>query len=461
MTNTITLNGNATGYGASWGAEEFVLNGYDNTVLLGGANDTINLASGGNDLIDLNATGFSNSVTDTIDLGQGAFDSIIATNALNGANLTIANGFGGSTIDLVNHYGSTSLTLGNQGALVNHAGLGLNDVVTLNGDAANNVTFTSGEGADVTIGAAGDGDGYDASSVALFGVYNQLLGGDETFTVTDASGLNQIALGNGDNSILLGGDQNDVVLGNGNNNVDFTGGHDALAAGTGNNDVTVKGPAANLTFAAGGAGSSDVITLTGGTADIHGGDENFSVAASHGGDAVILGNGNNLVDLPSGWVTLGSSVANTAENTVTLSHGNDHVTLNGGLDQVTLHDVNTGYDTVKLNGTLLGTQLNVAGSFDNVTLTADANAAITEAAGASGLNLVLHGDASLGIGTVSVTGLAQDFLAHITLIGTGAYTITADNTAAGGVTLHFGHGSLDLIGLQAVPNTLITVLPAH
>ena len=213
MTNTITMNGDATGYGASTGSESFVLNGYQNTVLLAGAADTVTLAGGGLDVVDLNATGFTNATTDMINLGQSSFDRVIASHALENSALTVDGGFGETSISLIDHGGSVVLDLGNQGDVVNKAGLGLNDIVMLNGDAANNVAFTNGNGADVTIGAAGDGLTHDASSVALFGDYNLLLGGDENFNVSDASGLNMVTLGNGDNTLTLGGDQNAITLG--------------------------------------------------------------------------------------------------------------------------------------------------------------------------------------------------------------------------------------------------------
>jgi len=105
---------------------------------------------------------------------------------------------------------------------------------------------------------------------------------------------------------------------------------------------------------------------------------------------------------------------------------------------------------------MLGTTLTAMGVFDNLVLTQDANASITEGAVNGGLSLTVEGDSHGGMGNISVAGLATDDLAHIHLAGLSAYTITADNTAAGGVTLHFSQGSLDLIGLQSIPNNFFT-----
>jgi hypothetical protein len=460
MTNTITMWGNATGYGGVSGSESFVLNGYLNTVLLEGANDTVSLASGGDDSIDLNATGFTNAVTDVIDLGQGLLDSITSSNALYGANLSIGNGYGVTSVSLVNHGGSTSLSLGNDGATVNQFGLGINDNLSLNGDATNNVSFTSGSGADISIGAAGDAYYGYASDVSLYGVYDELFGGDEAFSVAGNAGLSLVELGNGDDSLPLGGQKNTVILGNGNDNVTFADGSSTLHIGTGSDNVATGAGRNHLIFATGGAGSIDTIDLHGGGNVVDGGNENFTIAGTASA-SVHLGDGNNCVTLLHGLVDIGSGTGNTACNSVDIARGGDKVVLNGGIDQLSLHDIAVGDDNVVLNGTMLGTQLSAAGSFDSIVLSADANAAICETGGAQGLSLTFYGDAHMGMGTVSVTGLAQDLLAHITLAGMSSYYVTPDNTPAGGLTLHFTQGSLDLIGLQSISNSLITVVPGH
>ena len=453
----INVNGDSTAYGASSGSETFVLNGYQNTVLLAGADDTIALAGGGGDQIDLNATGFTWGTADTIDLGQGIYDSVVASNAVYGSTLNIANGYGETNVSLANHGGSTSLVLGNEGDLVNQAGLGLNDNVTLNGDATNSVAFANGDGAEVSIGSANDGFNYFSSTVEFYGAYNTLAGGDENFTVTDQSGLNALRLGNGANSIALGGDQNSVVLGNGNNVVALSGGFNQLSAGAGNNSVAAAQGHQQLRFAAGGAGSTDTLSLGSNADSVTGGDENFIIAMhGNGGARIRLGDGNNQVIAGSGSIVLGSSNANTASNDVTVKAGHGNLTLNGGTDQVALQDSKLGYDKVALNGTDLGTSLTAHGSFDSITLTADANAAITETTANGGLSLTVVGDADGGIGNISVDGLAQDNLAHIDLVNLGAYSVSVDDTPQGGLTLHFAQGSIDLLGLQSISNHLIT-----
>jgi len=456
VTNTITMNGNATGYGASSGSESFVLYGYQNTVLLAGANDSITLAGGGLDVLNLNATGFTGATTDTINLGAGIFDRIMATAALQDSSVSVTGGAGETTLTLANHGGTTVLDLGNQGDVVNAAGLGANDSITLNGDATNAVSFTSGDGADVAIGTAGDGFTDYNSSVALFGLYNLVTGGDENFAVTDASGSNVVTLGNGSNTVTLGGSQNSVSYGAGDNSVAFSGFSNALSAGAGNNNVTSAAGGLTARFAAGGAGQNDTLSLAEYQNSVHGGDENFTITNAHGGAFVDVGNGNNTISLTSGNITLGRSTANTGTNRITTAGGGSKLKLNGGTDQVNLLDAHKGFDQVVLSGTQLGTALTAHGSFDSITLTADANAAITETAVNGGLSLTLDGDTTGGIGDVSVFGLAQDDLAHINLVGLGAYSVTVDNTALGGLTLHFAHGSLDLIGEQSISSHLIT-----
>ncbi len=455
MTNTITLNGNTTGYGSSFGSEAFVLNGYQNTVLLAGATDSITLASGGLDTLNLNASGFTWGATDTIDLGQGAFDRVMASNALSGSSIHVGGGYGETTLTLANHGGSTVLDIGNLGNAANNFGLGLDDVVVLNGDATNSVSFMNGNGADLSIGSAADGDYGYGSTVALSGVYNLVTGGDENFTVTGAAGSNDAALGSGNDTLTLGGGRNTVVLGGGNNSVTFGGITNALTLGDGNNVVTSAEGGLTVHAAAGGAGQSDAISVAGSRNQIFGGDQNFSVTDPHGSGLVKLGNGNDTISLACGSITLGTGVSNSAANAVTIANGGAHVVLNGGTDQVALNDHFRGGDQVILNGTVIGSTLTAQGSFDSITLTADANAAITETAGHSGLQLTIVGDASGGFGDISVTGLSKDDLAQINLVGLGAYTVSVDNTPVGGLTLQFAHGSIDLIGDQAILNTLI------
>lgn len=454
MTTTITMTGYSTGYGSTSGSDAFNLTGYFNTVLLQGAADSVAIAGGGRDSIDLNANGFGWGTTDSIALGASNFDTISASHALDYSALSITGGGGEISVDLVNHGGTTAIAIGNAGNVPNHAGLGQDDVVTLNGDASNSVSFTGGNGASVTIGSAADGlTGY-ASSVAFTGVYNSLTGGDENFTVSAAGGLSAIALGNGNDSLALAAGGNSLSLGNGNDEVSIAGYSNKVALGTGNDTLTTTQGGLTLSLATGGAGANDSLTLAGGLNVIHGGDENVS-AAIKGSAAIFLGNGNDSITLGGGHVVLGSTAANTATDSLQVNAGATSVILNGGVDTVTLSDKHLGYDTVTLNGCDLGTTLTAGGSFDKLTLTNGASAAITEDAGQQGLALVVNGTGA-GVGDIAVTGLAQDALASIDLVGCGTYTVSVDQTAQGGLTLHFAHGSIDLIGLQSLSNSLIS-----
>jgi hypothetical protein len=268
--------------------------------------------------------------------------------------------------------------------------------------------------------------------------------------------LNTITLGNGNNTLSLGGDLNHVQAGNGSNKIFLSGAFNTVSLGDGNNTIESNAGTLRSYFATGGAGASETLALSGNQSYVQGGDENFAISSTHGGAGVILGDGNNSVSLAYGGVTLGSSTANTGVNSVTLINGGSRVALFGGTSQVALMDVKGGFDQVKLDGTKLGTALTAHGSFDSITLTSDANAAITETAVNGGLQLTIDGDATGGIGAISVTGLAHDDLAQISLVGLGTYTVSVDNTPMGGLTLHFAHGSIDLIGEQSISNHLIT-----
>jgi len=443
MTNTITMTGSSTGYGATTGAETFSLSGYDNTVLLAGAADTVDITGGEFDGIDLNATGFTSPTTDLIDLGQSVFNDILSSNALYGSSITIEGGSGPNAVTLVNHGGSTNVTLGYEGSALTEVGSIPPDTVTLNGDATNSVAFT-GEGyAAVSIGKAGDGLSGYSTALALSGALNQVAGGDESFAITGASSKSTIVLGNGQDSVSL------------------TGTHDKLSLGTGNDTVMLTGNNSTLLLAKGGAGSTDTVVERGCGDTLIGGDENVSITGNPLSVGTIkLGNGNDSLNVSGGGghAIFGSSVSNTGTDQVTLGTGRANLTFNGGTDSVLLKDYHghEGADTVTMNGTMLGTTLTTMGVFDHVVLAQDANAAITDGAVNGGLSLTIEGDGHAGMGNISIAGLATDDLAHITLIGLGTYTITPDSTAAGGVTLHFSQGSIDLIGMQSIPNNFIS-----
>jgi hypothetical protein len=462
-TTTITMTGNSTGYGLYSGNEVFDLSGYDNTVLLNGANDRIAVQGGEYDAINLNSSGFAKAVNDQVYLNDSSFDTVSGSSALTDSEVTIAGSGGPNTISLINHGGITDVALGYTGDPTYEWGLGIDDVVRLNGDASNQVVFTAGGYAEVSIGAAGDGFSGFASHVSLYGMDNSVSGGDEAFTVTERDGGgNSVSLGNGANTVVLAGNGNTVDLGNGANHLYLSNGFlDTASLGTGNNAVTAVGAGASLAFAAGDSGAVETISMSHGALHVSGGDENFTIIGGVGSDLVgRLGDGDNTISLATGHAQLviGASPDNTADNTVSFGRGFNFLQFNGGDDQVTLADAAgaKGYDNVVLNGTMLGTNLTTAGVFDKVTLANDANATINDTATNGGMSFILDADKAGGFGTVIINGLANDDLAHITLVGAGTYTVSVDQTAAGGITLNFAHGSVDLVGLQSVPNTLIS-----
>ena len=460
-TTTITMNGNSTGYGIGQGAEVFNLAGYYNTVLLAGASDTVNITNGNYDTVDLNSTGFTSGTTDVINLGTSAFDTVSSSHAVRFSDVTVTAIGGPNTIALDNVAGTTSLYLGNLGDPALQTGLGLGDSVTLNGDANNTVVFSSGGDATVAIGSAGDGQQQGVANVSLWGYGNTVTGGDEQFTVTNkafSAGRNSVSLGNGNNSVFLAGAHSTVHLRDGNNTLTLYGGKASATLGGGRNTVTTGYGSSKVVFAAGHAGSTDTMVMHGGTLVLHGGDENFDITSNkqHANLAAVLGNGNNTINLQTGAarLSLGSSIANTAYNSVTVQHGTGgSFTFNGGTDTVALGDARSGGgNTIHLNGTMLGTTLAAAGSFNHITLTNDANATISDMG--KGIDITLDADHHGGLGAVAIGGLEFDDLARIHLVGAGAYTISVDDTPVGGITLHFAQGSVDLVGLQSVPNHL-------
>ena len=344
------------------------------------------------------------------------------------------------------------------------------------GNGDNTLTFSGtheisvlGTGSNVVSGSRGVssfsfGSGGAGSTDALqfLGSSNHVTGGDETFVVTSGlGGLNSLTLGDGNDTVTLAGSSNKVTLGDGNDSLSFGGAANSANLGTGDNVVHAGSSGGSITFAAGGAGSTDTVYTLGNATHITAGNENVAIMGN-GADVgkVILGDGNDTLNVTGGGglATFGDSQTNTALNSATVGHGGTHLVFNGGIDQVTLNDAKgiSGYDIIKLNSSMIGTTLDAKGVFDSVTLTHDASAAITEEAVNGGMSLTIHADAHGGIGDVSVMGFAADELAHIHLVGTSAYTITTDNTPAGGLTLHFTTGTLDLVGLHSLPNSLFT-----
>ena len=445
------------GYGGSASQQQGVV-APTGITLNGDAANTVGLQGSGGAVVTIGAagdgfTGYTSSValSGMLNMLTGGDESFAVTTA--GALSTISLGDGNSTLTLAGDQNSVTLGRGD-------------NTVTFRGT---HETAVLGTGSNVVTGGLGAssfsfGAGGAGSTVALSfaGSANHVTGGDEAFTVTALSGgSNILALGDGNDAVTLSGSSNKVTLGNGNDTVSFGGTHDAVSLGLGNDTVRFSGAGGLVSFAAGGVGSSDVVYTLGTANQVTAGDENVSVIGTGANVGNIkLGNGNNVLSVTggNGHAIFGSSLANTAQNTATIGRGATSLVFNGGTDQITLNDSKGtfGYDTVKLNGSMTGTTLDAKGAFDSVTLTHDANAAITEEAVNGGMSVTILGDAHGAIGDISVAGLAADELAHIHLSGTSAYTVTTDSTPAGGITLHFTSGTLDLVGLHAVPNSLFT-----
>ena len=428
---SITLNGDATnivGVQGSGGAVVTIgqagdgFEGYTSSVTMSGV---LNKLAGGDASVTVSTTSGLNSVI----LGDGNNSLVLA-----GDQNAVTLGNGNNSLTLEGIHETALLGTGNN---VVDGGLGFSSIV---------------------FGAGGAGS---TDFLQFSGSMNHVTGGDEAFTIFgSAGGSNILSLGNGTDAITLGGNANKLSLGSGNDALTLTGQHNAASFGTGNNVVQSEAGGNSFTFAAGGAGSTDSVTTRGVGNQVTAGDENVTITGNGANLGIVtLGNGNDVLNVNGGGhAVIGTSRANVAQNTATIGGGNAHLTFNGGMDSITLNDAKgvAGYDTVKLNGSMIGTTLDAKGVFDTVTLTNNANAAITEETANGGMSITIDGNAHGGIGDISVAGLSGDDLAHIHLSNTSAYTVTTDNTPAGGLTLHFVSGSLDLVGLHALPNSLFT-----
>ena len=101
---------------------------------------------------------------------------------------------------------------------------GTANLVTLNGDATNKVTFITSGGNEAVIGFSDDDLFGNKSTVTFAGTGNLLLGGDENFTVSGSTGTSSVEVGDGNNSITTGGGGNFVSVWGGNNNINAGGG---------------------------------------------------------------------------------------------------------------------------------------------------------------------------------------------------------------------------------------------
>jgi len=497
-----TLTGGQTQYGAAidntqtdafrvFGAGNTIYELHGNLLVSGASGEDFGYSWDSGTTITLGGTGVYDGIV--LDGGsnvlQGTLSGAVVSYTVSGHSGTA----GGNTVNLKNTGGFTYLTLGGsnnsvqvqQGAATMVQIGGSGNQVALNGNAANKVTI-GGDSSVVFIGGADDDLFGYASSVALTGDANVVLGGDENFTIAGGVNSNSILLGDGTNSVTLSGTQNIVVVGGGSNFINAGGsGAQVFIQGIDGANPATFVPETDDTPAV-TAAPSDTVVLAGAGDVVTATYENVSVLGANttGGASVTLGNGNNNVSLGgTGGNTVamgnGGNGVNVAgdNNQITVGHGANGVTFSGNANSLLVNDATgVGTDVVQLGqGTGDAVNLGLAGG--SVTGWGPAGTAATVFQGGTrDVTVNLHGASGvvlLGDGNDSVTANGDD---ASLLLGNGNDAVVAngnqdivvggngsDNVTAGGnqLFLLLGNGNNTVVangsGLNGAPPEQIIV----
>jgi hypothetical protein len=418
-----------------------------------GVSDTFTLDGDANSLTNTTAKGTTPITSSTIKftvLGNGGGNAVDLDD-VSLSKITVAIGVdktanapaGGNVVFIDNS------NEGGAGTATNTVSVGgSGNLVELNGDATNKVTFTSG-GNEAVIGFSDDdfiGFG-NKSTVTFAGTGNVLIGGDENFTVSGSAGSSTVAIGDGNNVVTMGGTNNTVSVWGGNNNINAGGsgatvtilgldGDDAPAFVADPDDAPVpSSPTDNVTI----AGTGDSVTATYENVNVSGtgvtgpttitlGDGNNSVVLgdnalgnSAGGSTVTVGNGANTINVTGNG------------STINVGDGPNGVTLSGNNNTVNVTDpTGVGQDKVQL-GAGKGDTVNLDHAGGSVTDTGTGTTTVNQ----TGPNAV---KVSLGAGT------------GLIMLGDGNDTVTANGnntsvTAGNGNDTVTANGNKDTISL--------------
>jgi len=365
------------------GQSEISLDRDDNSVLGGDANFHISSSGSANKI----EVGDGNN---TIDVG-GTLNTVIV-------------GGGANVID-VGGSNATILILGVDGS----DGATYSDPDALGGGA---VSSSSKD----TVTIAGSGSVVDAT------YENVTVKGSR---VTASSVLE---LGNGNDSVTLGGNSNGAVVGDGRNIINFSGANNML----------------QVTSTAGTPGTD--------TVDLGSNDGNTVNLSFAGGSVTGSGNGNSITTVtqdPIATTNLTVSLSN-AVGQVTLGTGNDSVTANGNGSMVNIASSASpgGNDTVTAGGTAetvnifakTASQDSVfIGSHDQLNITGGVNAIMGTGKSGAGdsndnfyLNNVQNGSSVTVFGNSTMVFLGSDSSAKVTLGGAASkdtITVQADSSS--------------------------------
>jgi hypothetical protein len=439
--NEVALNGNAT-----------------NAVAIGGGSNIVVIGGGDDD-----AFGYTSSVALTGDANVvvGGDENFTIGGGVNTNSILLGDGNSSITLTGTQNIvavggGSNVIDAGGSGAQVLILGIDGTFPAAFVGEADDTPAVTAAPTDSVTIAGAGDTVTATYENVTVFGAgvtggASITLGNGNNTVSLGGTGGNTVTLGNGGNGVNVAGDGNLVTVGQGANGITFAGnansllvndaagvGTDVVQLGTGNGDQVNLGLAGGSVTGWGNSGTSATVMQSGTrgvTVNLHGGsgvvvlgDGTDSVTANGSDASILLGNGNDTI------------ISNGSQQVIVAGNGNDSVTANGNQLFLLLGD---GNDSVVANGSGLNgapPEQIILGNGNN-TVTADGSgtgsAGGTQITAGSGSNsITANGNwAQIAVGVAGATPPNG----NLTLAATGANdTITVNASATSSDSLLLG-----------------------
>ncbi len=472
-TVNIKVSGPPTGAGTGFnyvgldnagGSTHIVLNGAYNTVLLN--DDATNFVAMGRGHATVNI-GYPDD-----DTAYG-YSTIVN---LGGGHNSVTGGDANFKVKDPNKGGHNTVSLGEGNDAVSV--LGLYNLIEVGGGSDQ---IVAGSGDDIVYLGGNDTEPSENEyyppgndTVQIYNMYNLVSqtstgSNDANVSVTGGTGYNTVLLGNGMDAVSLGGSYNYVSLGYGNDYVNMPGDYNTITAGDGNDIVALGGGSDNSVTLGNGddtvtgtggdntvtlGNGSDVITLSGAFESITAGNGNDTVTANGSGDTITLGSGNDNVTALGSDDTITINAAPYSHDNVNIG-SNSLLTINSGIDNVTAQ----GNDTININGSQLGSNINLVAPNDDLFLADNASTNVNMALSGGNDMLTVTGSGSPGFdysGTVNLLNFSLGDSIDLEGLGfnhfgggPGGFLPMANSTHTGYVVDLNGGGQIDFTGAVA------------
>ena len=427
--NTLTVTGQAAGSGGTGNNAGGNLAVSAGTAAGTAAGGTLTLTGG-------NAQTTGTDGTLTLDAGSGATtaNGTITIGTANATTISLGNATVASTVNLANGSGANTINLGNTqtGGSLSLGAAMTTGTITLGGAVAQTGTIILGQSTGTNLVRLGDGTGATTIQIGT-GVTNA-----KTISIgTGAAMANTISIGGtGANVITMGNTQTagSVTIGN--------------AMTTGTIQIGSTGAQTGTITFGGGTGAQTVNLGTGNAV------KTVHIADGTGANVITLGTGQTAgsvsigTAMTTGTITLGGAVAQTGTIIVGQSTGTNTVRVGDGTGATTIQ-IGTGVTNAKTisigTGAAMANTINIGGTGANAitvgntqtTGSISIGGALTTgtltlgslAATGAGTTVLQGGNATTGVGAVSIQAATNGL---ITLGTTNGNPIT---TGAGAVTL--------------------------